>query len=99
MCRRSALYLKQHFGGGSGQILLDDLRCSGDETSLGSCRHDGWGKYGSYYCYYHYYDVSVICGNGKYCSMLETSLVDKIIYGRYELPTANGSIIVLYSRA
>ena len=31
--------------GGGGKIWLDDLECSGDETTLGDCRHhaQGWG--------------------------------------------------------
>jgi len=48
------------YGVGSGQIWLDDVRCSGTETSIADCRHNGWG---SHNCG-HYEDVSVLCSIG-----------------------------------
>lgn len=48
----------QPFSRGTGVIWLDNLQCSGDETSLGKCRHDGWGVI--QYCY-HSTDLSVVC--------------------------------------
>ena len=46
-----------HFGQGSGNILLDDLRCTGSETSLLECPHDGIN---SHNCG-HSEDASVTC--------------------------------------
>uniref|UniRef100_A0A3B3US10 SRCR domain-containing protein n=1 Tax=Poecilia latipinna TaxID=48699 RepID=A0A3B3US10_9TELE len=34
-----------HFGQGFGPILLDDVRCSGDESSLTNCLHRGYGTH------------------------------------------------------
>ena len=46
-----------HFGEGSGQILLDDLRCTGREVSLLECSHSGIN---SHNCG-HGEDASVTC--------------------------------------
>ena len=54
------------FGQGEGPILLDNLRCTGEEESLLDCHHRGIGIHGCE----HYEDASVIC----YISEFNTSL-------------------------
>ena len=46
---------------GKGPIWLDDVSCSGNESSLLSCRHSGVGIHNCD----HGDDVSVRCGNTK----------------------------------
>ena len=46
------------FGRGSGPILLDNLQCTGTESSLLGCRHGGIGVLRS--CS-HYEDAGVVC--------------------------------------
>lgn len=48
-----------HFGGGSGQIWLDDVKCSGSEKSIVNCDHNGWGLHSCN----HNKDASVICSS------------------------------------
>ena len=50
------------YGNGSGPILLDDLMCTGEETSLISCRHRGVWENNC--ATDHSEDAGVVC-NGK----------------------------------
>ena len=56
-------YLNVDFGQGSGDIWLDDLRCTGIEMSILNCTHDGIGIFRSN-CGHHY-DVGVECPDGE----------------------------------
>ena len=47
-----------YYGLGSGPIWLANLACTGNETSLYYCPHDGIGNIR--YCIHHY-DAGVIC--------------------------------------
>ena len=49
-------------GGGTGPILLDDVDCTGDESSLSQCYHDGIGNHDCI----HTEDVGVRCGEKSF---------------------------------
>ncbi|CAI5689241.1 unnamed protein product [Oreochromis niloticus] len=65
VCRQlncgSALEVPQsaHFGAGTGQIWLDNVTCSGNESSLTECQHSGFG---SNTCE-HGQEAAVICSD------------------------------------
>ncbi|XP_078695032.1 scavenger receptor cysteine-rich type 1 protein M130-like isoform X2 [Branchiostoma floridae x Branchiostoma belcheri] len=50
-------YHNAYFGQGSGPIWMDDLGCSGYESSLQYCPHNGWGNHNCG----HHEDVAVRC--------------------------------------
>ena len=58
---RAALnaYQSARYGQGTGQILLDDVSCLGNESSIFSCGHGGIGNHNCR----HSEDASVRCGN------------------------------------
>ena len=48
------------FKSGTGQIWLDDIQCTGSETSLEDCSHPGWGVHNCG----HHEDVGIECTTG-----------------------------------
>ncbi|KAG9264044.1 deleted in malignant brain tumors 1 protein-like [Astyanax mexicanus] len=60
-----SVHSSAHFGQGTGPILLDNVGCSGNESSIGECRHSGFGKH---VCN-HGEDAGVTC-SGKENSIL-----------------------------
>lgn len=52
-----AVKSRSYFGAGTGQIWLDDVKCSGNESSLDGCAARQWGQSNCG----HDEDLGVIC--------------------------------------
>ena len=67
-------FRRARFGQGEGPILLDGLRCTGEEESLLDCRHRGIGIHSCR----HYQDAGVLCYNGECVLYTETNFLHSI---------------------
>ncbi|KAI4901971.1 hypothetical protein NFI96_006073 [Prochilodus magdalenae] len=57
---------RAYFGQGSGPVLLDDVACSGSESSITACPNEVFGKHNCY----HHEDAGVIC-SGTFINIQE----------------------------
>lgn len=49
------------YGAGTGKIWLDNVNCTGSETSITQCRSNGWGAHNCG----HNEDVGIVCSSGQ----------------------------------
>jgi deleted-in-malignant-brain-tumors protein 1 len=55
----NAVNLKS-YGARSGPVLLDNIKCTGNDSYIWECSHNGWNVYDRD-CEIHRYDVGVDC--------------------------------------
>ncbi|NXR58239.1 DMBT1 protein, partial [Rhadina sibilatrix] len=60
-----------YFGQGSGDIVLDNVACRGNEVSLLRCNHTGWRIHNCA----HYEDASVVCSEMTASTMITSPLI------------------------
>ena len=53
-----------YYGGGVGNVILDNVRCTGSESSFFDCPSNSWGVVSSQ-CSNHQNDAAVVCSDSK----------------------------------
>jgi hypothetical protein len=72
--RNSSMVLRSaHFGSGIGPIHLDNVKCTGKESSIHQCSHRGWG---THTCS-HNDDVGISCSPGNPCKYIKLDITVK----------------------
>ncbi|XP_025102840.1 uncharacterized protein LOC112569299 [Pomacea canaliculata] len=79
------------YGGGSGLIILDDLMCTGEETSLDQCDHRGFTENDCS----HSEDVGIICSTQPVKLRLRNTQSSSPYKGRAEMQIGGGHWIEL----
>ncbi|XP_029292789.1 deleted in malignant brain tumors 1 protein-like [Cottoperca gobio] len=67
-----------HFGKGTGEILLDDVDCSGSERYLIECQHRGFSTHNCE----HNEDAGVFCSASLPMASISVNPVDEVIWGQ-----------------
>nr|XP_047910704.1 deleted in malignant brain tumors 1 protein-like isoform X3 [Anser cygnoides] len=74
--RATAAVGEARFGEGTGEILLDEVQCQGNEALLWQCSHDGWFVNDCF----HQEDAGVICAASLMSEVPDLSL--RLVNGR-----------------
>ena len=56
-------YRRGAYGDGSGPIWMNGMECTGTESRLHECSHDGWGGHDD--SCEHYDDAGILCTDGE----------------------------------
>ena len=67
--RATRVAVRAEFGRGSGQIWMDNVRCSGLENALDQCNFNGWGQHNCN----HREDAGVVCEGTYFCAAILTA--------------------------
>ena len=91
---------RAYYGQGSGQIWLDNLNCNGDESTIGECRHAGWGMH---YCV-HNEDAGLECaanGNSDYITLLLVHVIARfaVVFGINCTSNAGRKLVIVQGTA
>ncbi|XP_062509432.1 deleted in malignant brain tumors 1 protein-like isoform X2 [Corticium candelabrum] len=68
---------KAFFGQGRGPVWLDNVVCTGQETSIDKCKHSGWGVHNCG----HSEDAGVFCSDVPVKDIIEPKLTIRLVGG------------------